>query len=83
MFTVYLCLAKAKLWGANLSRSNLANANLTRANLCGVNLSEANLRGARLHYTKLYGANLKGACYDDSTRFSKGFDPVSHGMRKF
>lgn len=75
-------LAKAKLWGANLSNSNLARANLTRANLSGANLSEANLRGARLHYTKLYGANLTGAYYDDSTKFSHGFDPVSHNMHK-
>lgn len=75
-------LAKSKLWGADLSRSNLAQANLTRANLCGANLSEANLRGAILHYTKLYGANLTGACYDDSTKFSRDFDPVSHNMKK-
>jgi uncharacterized protein YjbI with pentapeptide repeats len=76
-------LAKAKLWGADLSRANLAKANLTRANLSGVKLNEANLRGAKLNNAKLYGANLSGACYDDSTRFSRGFDPISQNMRKF
>lgn len=75
-------LAKAKLWGANLCGANLGGANLTRANLCGANLVGANLRQAKLKYTKLYGANLSGACYDESTQFSPGFDPASRNMRK-
>ncbi len=75
-------LAKAKLWGANLCGASLVRANLTRANLCGANLVEANLRQAKLKYTKLYGANLSGACYDESTQFSPGFDPASRNMRK-
>ncbi|MFN6002506.1 MAG: pentapeptide repeat-containing protein, partial [Dolichospermum sp.] len=54
----------------------------TRANLSGVNLTEANLRGARLHYTKFYGANLHGAYYDESTKFPRDFDPLSHNMQK-
>jgi len=60
----------------------LAKANLTKANLSGVNLTEANLRGARLHYTKLYGANLHRAYYDESTKFPRNFDPLSHNMQK-
>ena len=76
-------LAQAKLWGADLSQANLAQANLTRANLSGVKLKEANLRGAKLNLVKCYGADFTGACYDDSTRFSRGFDPQSQNMRKF
>ncbi len=75
-------LAKAKLWGANLCGANLVRANLTRANLSGANLVEANLRQAKLRYTKLYSANLSGACYDEHTQFSPGFDPVSRNMRQ-
>ena len=75
-------LARAKLWGANLTGANLIKANLTRTNLCGAKLNEANLRQARLFYTKLYGANLNGACYDDTTKFSRDFNPVSYKMRK-
>nr|MBA3922107.1 pentapeptide repeat-containing protein [Nostocaceae cyanobacterium] len=51
-------------------------------NLSGANLAEANLRQANLRYAKLYEANLSGACYDEHTRFSPGFDPVSRNMRK-
>jgi uncharacterized protein YjbI with pentapeptide repeats len=69
-------LARAKLWGANFDR-----ANLTGANLSGVNLSQANLRGAKLNNVKLYGANFTGAFYDQSTRFPRGFDPISKNMR--
>ncbi|MER3590319.1 MAG: low-complexity protein, partial [Mastigocladus sp. ERB_26_1] len=36
----------------------------------------------KLQYTKLFGANLTGACYDDSTKFSYGFNPQSRNMRK-
>ncbi|MDP5338622.1 MAG: pentapeptide repeat-containing protein, partial [Nodularia sp. (in: cyanobacteria)] len=32
---------------------------------------------------KFYGADLSGAYYDDSTRFSRGFDPKSRNMQKF
>src|SRR4028118_1087910 len=75
-------LAKAKLWGANLSGANLSKANLTRANLSGASLNEANLRATKLNSAKLFGASLSGAYYDESTRFSQGFDPQSRNMRK-
>ncbi len=73
-------LAKAKLWGANFEGANLSRANLTGANLSGANLSQANLRGAKLNNVKLYGANFSGAFYDESTRFARGFDPISQNM---
>jgi hypothetical protein len=31
----------------------------------------------------LYGADLTGAYYDETTKFSNGFDPVSMKMQKF
>jgi uncharacterized protein YjbI with pentapeptide repeats len=76
-------LAKAKLWGANLSLANLAQANLTRANISGANFQQANLRGTRLYYIKYYGTNFINCTYDTSTKFSRGFDPSVHSMRRF
>ena len=32
--------------------------------------------------TKLYGANLNRAYYDESTKFPRNFDPLSHNMQK-
>ena len=74
-------LSGVKLIRAYLPGVNLWAANLTGANLSGVNLSQANLRGAKLNNVKLYGANFTGAFYDQSTRFPRGFDPISKNMR--
>ena len=81
--------------GANLSGANLSGANLTQTrflltNLQGVSLRHTDLRSTvpmgadllranRLGWAGLEPANFTGACYDTSTRWPTGFNPIKHG----
>jgi Pentapeptide repeats (8 copies) len=69
-------LDSAEMQGADLSAASLSGANLSHANLQGSELCAADLRGADL--TK---ANLQGASADSATRWPKGFNPVSAGVK--
>ena len=69
----------ATLADANFSYANLTHANLSSANLTRANLSRANLSGADLSCTLLDNTVFEAALYSASTRWPKGFDPVSAG----
>jgi hypothetical protein len=56
-----VCMPKAQLWGAKLSKADIRIANLSQANLSGASLDEANLTGANLSGANLEGASLRGA----------------------
>lgn len=75
-------LEKANLQGARLADAKLSGADLTGANLDNADLQGANLIGTNLTEVSLQGINLKGAIYNDSTEFPKGFDPTGKGMLK-
>ena len=84
------------LKGANLERANLQGANFKGANLEGAFLGGADLTKSyllepslELPYSMgtnldalLDGADLKGARYDESTLFPKGFDLEERGLKK-
>ena len=84
------------LEGANLEKANLKGANFKGANLEGARLSGANLTTSDLLEPSLVlpysmgtnldalldGADLKGARYDESTLFPRGFDLEERGLRK-
>jgi uncharacterized protein YjbI with pentapeptide repeats len=72
------CLVGAGLFRADLQSANLQNADLSRAELLYTDLSGADLRGADLR-THLSTAKLKGARYDETTRWPAGFQPSRHG----
>ena len=71
-------LQGAVLVEASCVRANFRSANLGRDNLGG----SSQLQGADLTAAILEGTRLKGAEYDERTKFPKGFDPKSHGMIK-
>ena len=54
-------LRHARIWGANLRRSNFARANLSGAQLTGVDLSEAWMLEANMSNAEIIGGNLSGA----------------------
>lgn len=82
-------LRNASLHGADLNHGNLSKAFLRAANLSAANLShadlwdanlrDADLRGADLRGTNLGVANLRGAIFDQSTKWPTGFDPIAAG----
>ena len=72
----------------------LAGVDMTNTDLRGANLSGALVVGASLRGADVRGADFKGAAgletvdwlgalYDESTRFSEGFDPQQRGMILF
>lgn len=67
--------------GADLSDADLRAATLTGVFVAGTIFTRADLRGAdfrgAVHMTD---AHWNGAIYDDTTRFSAGFDPDHHGL---
>ncbi|GEM_PF-4305239 len=67
---------QANLRGCNLAGANMSGRDLTGANLYGTTLWGANLTGANLEK-----ADLTKASYDESTRFTEGFDRDGRGMR--
>jgi uncharacterized protein YjbI with pentapeptide repeats len=69
-------MQRSQLRGTILVSSSLIETNLSKADLQGADLRSANLTGATLE-----GANLKEALYNDATKFPKGFNPASEGMR--
>jgi len=72
-------LVTARLTGANLNGANLNGANLAAADLWRADLSGADMRGARL---KGYAPLLDRTRFDDSTKWSEGFDPIAAGAVK-
>lgn len=62
-------LSGAHLIGANMVGSELQSANLAGANLCGANLEDAHLAWVR----------LRGARYNEQTRWPENFDPPGAG----
>ena len=90
-------LHKARLQRANLQWTDLRYADLQEAHFEGANLKAADLSHANLELTHLArtilcGADLsnvdlnrttlKGARYDENTRFPEGFDPEERGLIK-
>jgi uncharacterized protein YjbI with pentapeptide repeats len=67
--------AGANLAGAELWCSNFQGADFTGADLAGADLQHAKLQGADFTGAKLTTTKLKGAHYDASTKFPKGFRP--------
>jgi uncharacterized protein YjbI with pentapeptide repeats len=58
----------------------LSWAQLSGADLLNANLEEANLRSTNMEGLHLQEAICHRACYDDHTRFTRGFDPHKAGM---
>lgn len=67
----------------NLERADMRGFVFPREFVFRVNLSEANLCGADLSNLDVVGKNivLKGARFDEKTKFPKQFWPRWHGMR--
>ncbi len=75
--------------GGDFSGADLRNANLTGAELIGATLVGADLRGAKLvnaqlqqadlSRAKLQGTDCRGAQYNETTEWPKGFSPKRHG----
>ncbi|QEI43990.1 Secreted effector protein PipB2 [Dolichospermum sp. UHCC 0315A] len=86
-------LTEANLTEANLENANLSRADLTGANLRGSNLTRCRIRDANFSKvdfrntdlsntkTKLTGANLRGAYYNNETKFPEEFDPKTAKMK--
>ena len=80
-------LARLDLRGMDLENQELADADLRgadlrRARLWGASLRRAWLQGADLRDCDLTLAVLKGALYDDTTRWPHGFDPELRGLER-
>lgn len=80
-------LSKVNLSGANLRDADLSGANLRDADLRWTNLTGADLRGANLSRSNLRdadlrGAFLRGAYYDNDTKWPEDFDPQVAGAVK-
>jgi uncharacterized protein YjbI with pentapeptide repeats len=76
-------LSQADLTFANLRNAKLADAEIKQANLADANLKNANLCGANLEDAQgLQSANMKGAIYNDDTKFPADFNPKACGMKK-
>jgi uncharacterized protein YjbI with pentapeptide repeats len=73
-------LVGAGLSGANLTGADLTNADLTNADLGGANLTNAHLNGVHLNGVDLSRAFLRGAYYDNTTKFPPEFSPGKRGM---
>nr|WP_069792071.1 pentapeptide repeat-containing protein [Cyanobacterium sp. IPPAS B-1200]OEJ77328.1 hypothetical protein A5482_06400 [Cyanobacterium sp. IPPAS B-1200] len=71
---------KAYLIKADLSKANIKEAYLTGSFVTKASFVKADLCGAFLNGTHIGGADFRGAVYDNSTRFDKGFDPESLKM---
>lgn len=71
---------KSYLIKADLSKANIKEAYLTGSFVTRANFSKADLCGAFLNGTHIGGADFRGAVYDSSTRFDKGFDPTTLKM---
>jgi uncharacterized protein YjbI with pentapeptide repeats len=72
----------ADLTDANLQRAFLRGADLREARLAGADLRRARLTGATLCRADLVEADLRGAIYDDQTRWPPGFDADERGARR-
>lgn len=78
-------LGGAQMSGCRLDYADLSNADLRDADLSGASLVETNLWHCDLHGALLSGcgtvivANLRGAAYDQYTRWPPGFDPRGAG----
>lgn len=70
------------LKGASMLYANLSGAELRAVDLEYTNLIQAVLSGADLRYAKLRYAVLRGAEYDDKTKWPEGFDPEAAGAIK-
>ncbi len=70
---------RADLSSANLTGAFLFGANMTGANMTGADLSEADLRGADLSEVNLTKAILKGAKYNEDTKWPEDIYPESLG----
>lgn len=74
------CLYGAALAGADLQNADLRECDLYRADLRQADLRGANLSGANLERASLADADLRGAAFDDATRFPQGFQPDEHAL---
>ncbi len=77
-------LRNQKLNNRYLVGMNLIGADLRNASLNGSDLTRANLSGTKLQGTDFYGvtlldADLKGATYDCSTKWNRGFSAETSG----
>ena len=78
-------LARAYLKGTEINNCDFSGAklkqvNFTDAKLVDVDMSKTDLRGAILTYKSAENINLKGAVYDQYTKFNDDFNPEKHGM---
>ncbi len=69
-----------QLWGGYLVGLNFQNVNFTNANLFGSDMEGADVRGADLATADMHRTNLKGAIYNDETRFPNEFPVENRGL---
>ncbi|MCH9055557.1 IMS domain-containing protein [Synechococcus sp. PCC 6716] len=74
-------LIRAIFVGLNLSKANLAGATLNGAQLRYVDLTDADLRGTDFTKASFQDVDVKGAIYNQKTRFPRGFNPEQAGAR--
>jgi len=72
-------LRYSDLRGADLTGADLRGADLLKTNLGGANFSRADISGANLLMSNLSGIKLRGAKYDNTTKWPPDFDPVAAG----
>ncbi|MFM6223399.1 MAG: pentapeptide repeat-containing protein, partial [Dolichospermum sp.] len=66
-------LRKAKLTGANLSRADLRGCRITGSNFANADFRNTNLTCTKTQLTGV--STLRGAIYNDETKFPEGFNP--------
>ena len=74
-----LDLRSLDLENQDLTDADLRGADLRRTRLWGACLRRARLEGADMREADLTLAIVKGAMYDDGTRWPAGFDPQARG----
>jgi uncharacterized protein YjbI with pentapeptide repeats len=75
----HMDLRALDLENQDLTDADLRGADLRRTRLWGACLRRARLEGADLREADLTLAIVKGAYYDDGTRWPAGFDPQARG----
>ncbi|MBD2391999.1 pentapeptide repeat-containing protein [Aphanizomenon flos-aquae NRERC-008] len=71
-------LRKASLTGANLSGADLRGCRIRGSNFADVDFRNTNLTGTKTQLTGV--STLRGAIYNDETKFPEGFDPKTAQM---
>ncbi len=74
-------LSGAKLSGSTIQGSILTEANLAKCRITNADFENADFRSSNLTQTNLIAVrSLRGAIYNDETKFPEGFDPKTAQM---